>query len=65
MARITEDMLVCDVLELALEMEAVLSDHGLPCYGCPGAANETLREAAEGHGVDLASLLEDLNRNVK
>ena len=65
MSRITEDMLVCEVLELALNMEAVLENHGLPCHGCPGAANETLKEAADGHGVDLAMLLEDLNRNVK
>ena len=65
MARITEDMLVCEVLELDIDMQAVLEAHGLPCYGCPGAANETLKEAAEGHGVGLASLLEDLNRSVK
>ncbi len=65
MERITENMLVCEVLELDHSLDEVLLRHNLPCHGCPGAANETLREAAEGHGVDLALLLEDLNNHLK
>lgn len=62
--KITEDMKVCDVLGMADEMEDVFEEHGLLCTGCPGAAQETLREAAEGHGVDIAKLLSDLNKKI-
>lgn len=60
--KITEDMKVCDVLELCDSMEQIFRQHGLLCTGCPGAAKETLREAADGHGIDVEKLLADLNR---
>ena len=31
----------------------------------PGAEQESLKEAAEGHGIDIESLLKDLNEQVK
>ena len=40
--RITENMKVCDVLEMGDSMEQVFQQHGLLCTGCPGAAQETL-----------------------
>ena len=42
--------------------EKIFEKYFLTCAGCPGAENETLMQAAEGHGIDLAQLLEDLNR---
>ena len=59
--RITENMKVCDVLEMGDSMEQVFQQHGLLCTGCPGAAQETLREAADGHSIDIDNLLADLN----
>ena len=62
--KITEDMLVCQVLDLDENLDDVFQRHGLPCLGCPGAAQETLREAAEGHDIDVEALLRDLNKEV-
>ena len=62
--KITQDMKVCDVLNLNDEMEVIFENHGLFCSGCPGAVQETLAEAAEGHGIDIEKLLLDLNREV-
>lgn len=62
--KITENMKVCDVLELGDSMEWVFEQHGLICTGCPGAAQETLREAADGHSIDIEKLLADLNAQV-
>jgi hydroxylamine reductase len=59
---ITKDMKVCDILEINSEYEKVLESHGLLCNGCPGAFNESLAEAADGHGVDVEVLLKDLNK---
>lgn len=46
--KITEEMLVCDILDMDTDdkLEAVFERHGLLCLGCPGAVNETLRQAA-------------------
>ena len=60
--KITADMKVCEVLSLSDEMELIFEKHGLLCTGCPGAVQETLAEAAEGHGLAVEILLEDLNR---
>lgn len=62
--KITEDMKVCEILDLDDRLEAIFENHGLPCLGCPGAAQETLREAADGHDIDIAALLDDLNKEV-
>lgn len=60
--KITEDMKVRDILSLSDQMKVIFENHGLLCTGCPGAAQETLREAAEGHGIDVEALLCDLNK---
>ena len=60
--KITETMLLNDIFDLHPELANIFSRHGLNCIGCAGANSETLREAAEGHGINLAKLLEDLNQ---
>ncbi len=62
--KITENMMVYQVLDLDDKLEHVFQRHGLPCVGCPGAMQETLKEAAEGHDIDVEALLEDLNKEV-
>ena len=62
MNQITRDMMICDVLDRNPKLETVFVDHGLHCMGCPGSNTETLEEAAEGHAIELARLLEDLNK---
>lgn len=59
---ITKDMTVGEVLNMGDAYEQVFKKHLLTCAGCPGASAETLEEAAEGHGLDIDKLLEDLNR---
>lgn len=63
--KFTEDMRVCEILDMDDQLEDILLKHGLPCSGCPGAAGETLREAAEAHGIDAAKLLHDLNEEIQ
>ncbi len=59
---ITKDMRVCEVIDLNDEIENVLLKNGLTCSGCPGAAQETLEEATEGHGISIEKLLRELNQ---
>jgi hybrid cluster-associated redox disulfide protein len=59
--KITENMLLNDILDMEPDPTNVFLRHGLNCLGCPGAHSENLKEAAEGHGIDLAKLIDDLN----
>ena len=60
--KITEDMKVCEILDMDDRLEIIFENHGLPCSGCPGAVQETLKEAADGHDINIVALLEDLNK---
>jgi hybrid cluster-associated redox disulfide protein len=59
--KITENMLLNDILDMDPDPTDVFLRHGLNCLGCPGAQSESLKEAAEGHGIDLKKLIDDLN----
>ncbi|WP_130863067.1 DUF1858 domain-containing protein [Bacilliculturomica massiliensis] len=61
MRKINETMLIDEILDLDEDITEVFEKNGLNCLGCPGAASESLAEAAEGHGADLEKLLSDLN----
>lgn len=61
---INKEMNVFELLDKYPVVEDVLIDHGLSCVGCPGAMMESLEQAAEGHGIDLESLLEDINKEI-
>ncbi|MGC2873501.1 DUF1858 domain-containing protein [Ihubacter sp. rT4E-8] len=63
--KITEGMKVCDILNMDDRLEEVFEKHGMLCLGCPGAASETLKEAAEGHGIDVLALLTALNTEIQ
>jgi hybrid cluster-associated redox disulfide protein len=63
MQTINENMLIGEILEMDEDTADVLIKHGLNCLGCPGSYSENLREAAEGHGIKLEKLIEDLNRH--
>ena len=59
--KITENTLLNEILEMDPDPTEVFVRHGMNCLGCPGAQSESLREAAEGHGINLAKLIDDLN----
>lgn len=62
---VTEYMSVCEVLDMDPKMEDVFLKHDLNCAGCPGNVRETIKEAAEGHSINLELLLEDINNLLK
>jgi hybrid cluster-associated redox disulfide protein len=62
MEKVTEIMLVSDILEVDADIAEVFKRNGLNCVGCPGSYSESLREAAKGHGIQLDKLIDDLNK---
>lgn len=62
---ISEKTLLSELLSLEEDITPVLERHGLNCLGCPGSRVETLEEAAEGHGIDVKELIDDLDNFLK
>lgn len=61
MATITRDTLISEVLDINPDAAPIFMGMGMHCLGCAMAAGESVGEAAEVHGVDVDSLLDQLN----
>lgn len=61
MAKITEDMTIYEVLQIAPDIAPVFFEFGMHCLGCPISRGETVAQAAAAHGVDVSEMLAKLN----
>lgn len=61
MARITADMTIAEVLQVAPDIAPVFFEFGMHCLGCPVSRGETVAQAAAVHGVDPDVMLQKLN----
>ena len=57
MAKITENTLIAECLELNPNAAEILMSAGMHCFGCALAHGETIAEAVAVHGEDLNALL--------
>ena len=57
---VTADSTIADLLREKPESAETLFRFGMGCLGCAIANNETLRQAAEVHGIPLGELLSAL-----
>lgn len=64
MKKITESTKVNDMIKSHPETVKVLNNHNLDCLGCMGAEQESMRNVSWQHGVDLTTLLNDLNKAI-
>ena len=55
--KITLDMTISEILRLKPKASRILSENGMHCLGCVIAQGETLRQAADVHGLDSKDLL--------
>ena len=58
---ITKDMKVVEVLQVNPDTAMVFSSYGMGCIHCLLAHSETVAEAAAAHGVDVDTMLAQLN----
>ena len=65
MAKITANMTVYEVLQVAPDIGPVFYEFGMHCLGCPISRGETVAEAAAAHGVDEQVMLDKLNEFVE
>ena len=59
--KITKESKIMEIIEKNPETVSVFQKYGMGCMGCSAAFLETIEEAAQVHGIDLNSLIKDLN----
>ena len=65
MAKITENTLIAECLELNPNAAEILLSAGMHCFGCALAHGETIAQAVAVHGEDLEALLAKLNEGLE
>lgn len=61
MAKITESTRVNDMLKKFPKTKEVLKKHKVDCFGCLGAEQESIRNLAWAHGLDVEAIVKELN----
>ena len=64
MAKITENTLIAECLEINPNAVEILQGAGMHCFGCAMAHGETIAEAVAVHGEDLEQLPAKLNEGI-
>ena len=68
MPKITKDTTLAEILKHS-ELEKILMKYKLPCLGCPFAKfemeNLKIGEVCKIYGIDIESLLKELNEKLK
>lgn len=61
MATVDKTMIIRDVLQMDPGTARIMMGYGLHCLGCPHATAESLEEAGAVHGIDIDSMVTQLN----
>ena len=62
---ITKEMAIGDIVQENPQTVRVFLSHGLMCIGCAAARFESLEQGALAHGIDVDTLVKDLNSVVE
>ncbi len=65
MTEITKDTIIGDILKIAPDAAPLFMSIGMHCLHCPASQGETVEEACMVHGVDVDTLLDELNSIVE
>ena len=61
MTEITKDTLIGDTLDADRRTTKYFLEMGMHCLGCPSARGESIEQACMVHGVDVNSLVDEIN----
>ena len=61
MTEITKDTLIGDILDADRGTAKYFLELGMHCLGCPSARGESIEQACMVHGVDVNSLVDEIN----
>ncbi len=63
--KITEKMIIQEVIKNFPETAPVFLKYGLHCVGCPMAVPEMIETAAKVHQIEVKKFIKELNEAVK
>ena len=58
---ITKDTNILEAAQKYPEIAQVFRNHGLGCMGCMMSAGETIGEGLAAHGLDVDSIINEIN----
>ncbi len=61
---ITKDMVIGDILCMDSGVAEILMNSGMHCLGCPSAQMESIKDACTVHGIDVNTVLKQLNNHM-
>ncbi len=61
MAKVSDDMIIRDVLVMDEGVAPIFMKHGMHCLFCPSASGESIKDACVVHGIEPKKLIDDLN----
>lgn len=61
MRKVTENMIIREVLELDEGTAPIFMQYGMHCLFCPSASGESIKQACAVHGIESEKLIADLN----
>lgn len=61
MAQITKETTIGEAMMINPDIAPILLGMGMHCLGCPASQGESIEEAAMVHGVDINSIMEQIN----
>ena len=61
MKEITKDMKIGELLDADRTLAPYFIEMGMHCLGCPSARGESIEQACMVHGVDVNSLVDEIN----
>jgi hybrid cluster-associated redox disulfide protein len=62
---ITKDMPITEIVQKYPKTIEIFMQHGMGCLGCAAARFENVAQGAAAHGIDVDSLITDLNKAVE
>lgn len=61
MAKVNKEMVISEVLQINSGLIPILLESGMHCLGCPSSQLESLEEACMVHGIEVDTLVDQLN----
>ena len=58
---VSKDIIIGDLIMIDRGIIPILMNAGMHCIGCPSSQGETLEEACMVHGMDVNTLVADIN----
>jgi hybrid cluster-associated redox disulfide protein len=62
---INSKMSFAEVMQKYPETAEVFFKHGMACFGCPAAMQESLEAGISAHGHDVKKIIDEINKAVK